>query len=125
MFSFLSDANQFGISQAHAALAATIMAVGETEKFKKRFYIITAAVAFYGMIVSGTRGAIVVPGVGAIIYLLLSKNFKIIIIGFVLMLGVYIFFAHTTALNGVAAVNRMRSAFQASEDESFLVRMEK
>ena len=124
MFSFASDANQFGICQAHCAIVATIFAFSEKSKKRKFFYVITALISYYGMIISGTRGAMIVPGVGALLYLLLSRNRKIIITGAILSAGIYVFLAHTFILNDIGAVSRMRSVFNSSQDQSYIVRME-
>lgn len=123
MFSFASDANQFGISQAHCATVAVVFSIYEKEQRRKIFYLATAFITLYGMFISGTRGAMVIPGVGAIIYLILSKNYRIIAIGSIFGIVIYVFLAHTHILNSVAPIQRMRTVFQASKDESFKLRM--
>jgi hypothetical protein len=124
MFSFLSDANQFGSSQAHVATVAIILAIGEKKIFRKILYILTSFVCFYGMFISGTRGAIIVPIVGLGCYLLLSKNFKILSIGSAVGASLLYLLIFTHVLHGVEPVRRMRTAFSAQEDESFNVRLE-
>jgi len=124
MFSFSSDANQFGCSQAHAGIVAVIFSL-RTDCFKDKLLSwITAIICFYGMFISGTRGAIVIPIIAFLVYLGLSKNFKAIIIGGVIG-GVAIYvLAFTFMFHGVEAVRRMRTTFSAAEDESFKVRIE-
>ena len=123
MFSFLSDANQFGSSQAHAALVAVIFFSGEDKIGRKIFYLLTAIVSFYGMVISGTRGAIIIPIVGFSVYLALSKNYKVLIMGSVLGGLILYMIAFTFVLNSVAPIRRMRTAFNATEDLSFQERL--
>lgn len=124
MFSFLSDANQFGNAQAHTGIVATIILLGKQSKKVKLFAAITAAICFYGMLISGTRGAIVVPGVAFIVYIILSKNFKLMIIGSIFGAVMFHILANTFLFHNVEAVRRMRTAFNATEDASFNVRVE-
>jgi len=65
----------------------------------------------YGMLISGTRGAIAVPGAGFFLFLILKKNFKLTTIGFVAMILVYVFFRYTMLLNSNAQIRRMRTGF--------------
>ena len=124
MFSFSSDANQFGSSQAHAAMVAVIFSFGENRIGRKIFYYITAIVCFYGMVISGTRGAIIIPLVGFAVYLILSRNYKTLILGSVLGGVLLYIIAFTFVFHNVAPIRRMRSAFSATEDASFQVRIE-
>jgi len=124
MFSFSSDANQFGCSQAHAGIVALIFSF-ETKNFKQRsFYWLTAMICFFGMFISGTRGAIIIPVVSFIVYLALSKNFKAIILGGIAGGVLLYILAFTFVLHSVEPIRRMRTAFNATEDKSFIVRME-
>ncbi len=116
VFSFYSDAGQFGASQAHAGVVFGILAVFRKVGVKlKAFYIMVGLMGFFGMIISGTRGAIAVPALGGIMYLILRKNITVLALGGVFMVCVYIFFAHTTIGNGNAEIRRMRSAFDPNE----------
>ena len=82
-----------------------------------------ALAGFFGMLISGTRGAIAVPALGGIMLLILKKNLKVLILGAILGIGVYIFFAHTTIGQGNAEIRRMRTAFDPNEP-SLMVRLE-
>jgi len=64
IFSFLSDAGQFGANQAYSAVVAGIVAMVEKDFRKKIFYIVVAVFGIYGMLLSGTRGAIAIPLAG-------------------------------------------------------------
>ena len=122
VFSFYSDAGQFGSSQAMVALICGIIAVGKVKPWERWFYGIAALVTFIGFAISGTRGALAVPGAGAVVYLIMSKNFKILTIGFLMIAGVFIFLKYTFALQGVEQVRRMRTALNF-EDASLQVRL--
>jgi O-Antigen ligase len=124
VFSFFSDAGQFGASQAHAGVVFGILALFKKGNLKlKSFFAFVAMAGFFGMLISGTRGAIAVPALGGIMFLILKKNIKILILGGVFLIGVYIFFAHTTIGQGNAEIRRMRTAFDPNE-ASLQVRLE-
>ncbi len=121
-FSFMSDAGQFGANQAFSGVVAAIIATAMKEWKKKLFFIIVAIAAFYGMIISGTRGAISVPVAGFAVYFFLRKNKFILMLGFFLLLGFFAFFKFTTIGQGNYNIRRMRSAFDIN-DPSFQVRL--
>ena len=123
VFSFYSDAGQFGASQAHTALVACILAVNEKLRGRKIFYTITALLCTYGMLISGTRGAIAIPIVGLFTYFILIRNFKIIIIGSILFASAFGVLKFTFIGQGVYQINRMRTALNPN-DASFNVRLE-
>lgn len=124
VFSFLSDAGQFGASQGHAFVIGSIIAY-ETKKWgKKVFFGSVALFGLYGMAISGTRGAIAVPVMGFATFLLLSKNLRLISAGFIAAVALYIFFAYTHILQSNYQVKRMRSAIHPTEDASFQVRLD-
>ena len=116
IFSFYSDAGQFGASQAHAGVVFGILALFKKTNLRLRSFFIAVAIGgFFGMMISGTRGAIAVPAIGGFLFLILSKNFKILLLGAVLGIGVYVFFAHTTIGQGNYEIRRMRTAFDPNE----------
>lgn len=116
IFSFYSDAGQFGASQGHAGVVFGILALFKKGNLKlKTFFLVVALSGFFGMLISGTRGAIAVPALGGIVFLILQKNAKILILGAVMGIAVYVFFAHTTIGQGNAEIRRMRTAFDPNE----------
>jgi hypothetical protein len=116
IFSFYSDAGQFGASQAHTAIVFGILAFFKKTNWKhKSFFLCVAFLGFIGMFISGTRGAIAVPAMGGLMFLILRKNIKILILGALFGLSVYVFFAHTTIGQGNAEIRRMRTAFDPNE----------
>jgi len=123
VFSFYSDAGQFGASQAQTGVVAAIIFLHTKIKQEKIFFGIVAIAGFYGMFISGTRGAMIVPFAGFFLYLVLIRNVKLVTIGTILGLIVFVFFKFTTIGNGVYAINRMRTAFDPN-DKSLQVRLE-
>lgn len=123
VFSFYSDAGQFGAAQAHIGVVASIIFIHAKENKEKIFFGILALASFYGMFISGTRGAIAVPAAGFFLYLILIRNVKLVTLGIIMGLAVFIFFKYTTIGSGVYAINRMRTAFDPN-DRSLQVRLE-
>ncbi len=123
VFSFYTDAGQFGASQAHTFLVSAIMAMGPFTRKRKIFYGIAAAFTFWGMMISGTRGALFVPVAGFFIYFVLTKNIKILFLGLLFGVGAFVFLKYTKILQGNYQVARMRTALDPN-DASFQVRLE-
>lgn len=125
VFSFYSDAGQFGAAMAHAALFSIIM-INEPNKFlTKLLYLSLAILFFYAYLISGTRGAFAVIGAGILAYLVLSKNFKVLILGSVLIGTAYYILAFTSIGQNNYDIRRLRTAFvQGSDEASFQVRLQ-
>ncbi|WP_282014861.1 O-antigen ligase family protein [Marinifilum flexuosum] len=124
VFSFFSDAGQFGASQGHAGVVFGILALNRKKWDKiKILYGLVAVLGLYGMMISGTRGAIAVPIMGFALYTFLRKNVRIMILGALMGLSVLIFFKYTTIGSGNYTINRMRTAFDPN-DKSLQVRLE-
>lgn len=116
VFSFYSDAGQFGASQAHTGVVFGILAFFKKGNLKlKSFFAFVALAGFLGMLISGTRGAIAVPALGGIMFLILKKNLKFLVLGGILGISIFIFFAYTTIGQGNAEIRRMRTAFDPNE----------
>lgn len=124
-FSFFSNAGQYGASMGHSGVIFTILALNQKESKKlKYFYALTALLSLYGMMISGTRGAIAVPVMGFALYVVLQKNIKIMVLGAIMGIGVLVFFKYTTIGQGNYTIARMRTAFNPGEDASMQVRLE-
>ena len=123
VFSFLSDAGQFGANQGYSAVVATILAIGFKEWHKKLFFIIVALLGFYGLVISGTRGALSVPFVGFALYFILRKNIWVMGSGFLLLVAFIVFFKFTNIGQDNPEIRRMRSAFDPN-NPSLQVRLE-
>ncbi|WP_165973231.1 O-antigen ligase [Pedobacter sp. ok626] len=122
VFSFYSEAAQFGASQAHIGLMALILALGPIQKKYKVMLLVASALMFYGMLISGTRGALFALIPGAFTAIILSKKFKILIIGGVLGICFICFLKFTYIGNGSYEIYRLRSALNP-DDPSLNVRI--
>lgn len=110
IFSFFTDSSTFGGSMGLSGVVFSIVALNLNHTRKKLFYGFVALVAFYGMIISGTRGAIAVPFAGFAFYAIVSKNFKMLIIGGLLIIGSFSFLKYTTKGNSFYEIRRIRTA---------------
>ena len=124
VFSFFSDAGQFGAAQGAAGIVGALVAASVSGRRKRMFFMAMSFFGFWGMFLSGTRGAMIVPMLGGVVYIVLKKNFKVIAIGGVLLALTYVFFAYTYIGESNPQIRRMRTAFRPTEDASYLVRLE-
>jgi len=122
VFSFYSEAAQFGSSQAHIALVCGILALGPFSWQKRLLLAIASLLLLYGMLTSGTRGAFFVLVVGAFVYLILSKRITILLLGCLLAGGAFFTLKYTAIGNSNGNVFRMRSALDPN-DPSLQVRL--
>jgi hypothetical protein len=123
IFSFLNDAGQFGANQAYSAVVAAIVAMVTKDWRIKLFLILVAFFGLYGMLLSGTRGAISIPLAGFGTFFVLKKNKAVMFSGFVAIVLLFVFFKYTTIAQGNEQIRRMRTAFDPN-DASFQVRLE-
>lgn len=124
IFSFFSDAGQFGAAQAAGGVVGLLMASTVKGKGKQIFFITMGVMGLWGMMLSGTRGAMIVPMIGGVVYIILKKNLRVIIIGGGLLAVIYVFFAYTYIGDSNYQVARMRTAFRPTTDASYIVRLE-
>jgi hypothetical protein len=120
IFSFY-DAAQFGSFQAQFAIISIILAFGNFKLWKRIVLLGIACLFFYGMLLSGTRGVIIVIVVGAFTAIALSKNFKILVLGSFFVLFFLGVLKYTYIGNGSYEIYRLRSALNP-EDASLNVR---
>lgn len=123
VFSFYSDAGQFGASQAMMALLMGILAMGPFSTAKRLLYGVLAMVFFLGFAISGTRGALAVPLFGGLAYLITTRNFKVLSAGLSAMILVFVILKYTFLFQGVEQVVRMRTALDPN-NRSLEVRLE-
>ena len=121
VFSFYSDAGQFGASQAHIGLVALTLAFGPFKWWKRLLLVVAVVMLFYGMLISCTRGALFALVVGAFVAIVLSKQFKMLLVGGVMLLSFLCFLKFTYIGNGNYQIYRLRSALNP-EDPSLNVR---
>ncbi|MCE5205386.1 MAG: O-antigen ligase family protein [Porphyromonadaceae bacterium] len=121
-FSFFTDAASFGCGIGMSMVIFSLAAFYTRSKLLRFYFIVIAMLAGYGMMISGTRAAIAVPFVGYAFFILLSKQWKIIIPGIILIAFVFMFFKYTYIGQENAEIRRMRSAFHVTQDASFQAR---
>jgi O-antigen ligase len=121
VFSFFSDAGQFGASQAQVGLISIIMALGPFKKWKRIVFLGCGLLLLYGMLISGTRGALFALVIGAFVAIILSKNLKVLLLGGLLTLSFLFVLKFTNIGNGNYQIYRLRSALNP-EDPSLNVR---
>src|SRR5690606_2710177 len=122
IFSFFSDAGQFGSGIAHSGVIAAVIALGPFSMRTRIISAIGALLFFFLMILSGTRGALIVPVVGMLVYLFASRNYKLLAAGLMVMVAAYGFLQYTTIANDIYQVRRMRTALDPN-DASLQVRL--
>jgi len=123
VFSFYSDAGQFGVAMAMAAMVGLIVAVGPGSWLRKSIFGLVGLVCLYAMAVSGTRGALFVPAAGGLVYLLVNRNFSLLAVGTVAGLMFFGMLKYTHIGQGNYEIQRLRSALDP-EDASLNVRLE-
>lgn len=123
VFSFLSDAGQFGANQAYTSVVFTIYAMAVTGFRKKLFFRIVAIAGIYGMFISGTRGAMSVVLAGFLVFFILRKNIRVLLFGLSLIVAAFVFFKYTSIGQGNDQIRRMRTAFDPN-DASLQVRLD-
>lgn len=122
IFSFFSDAGQFGANQGFTGVVALIYSM--TKKgCSKIFFIIVGVLGLYGLMISGTRGALSVPFVGFMTFIILRKNLKILSIGLVAISSIVVFFMFTKIGQSNDQIRRMRGAFDPN-NKSLQVRLD-
>lgn len=123
-FSLHSDAGNFGSHMGMIAIVYSLVSFHTSSRKLSIFYFIVAAMGGIGMLMSGTRGAIIVPFGGLMLYCLICKNIKIMIVSTIIGGALYAFFAYTDIGEDNTFIRRMRTAFQPTEDGSYNVRVE-
>lgn len=121
VFSFYSDAGQFGASQAHIGLMALMFALAPIKMWKRVLLGLCGFINIYGMLISGTRGALFAIVVGCLVAIILSKNFKALFVGGMLVLGLLAILKFTHLGDSNYQIYRLRSALNP-EDASLNVR---
>jgi len=122
VFSFYSDAGQFGAAQAHVALVAGILALGPFRTWQRLLLAAAAGVLLIGMFISGTRGALFALMAGTAVALLISKNIKAFVLGSLVALAGFGVLKYTHIGDGNYNIYRMRTALDPN-DPSLHVRL--
>lgn len=123
VFSIYENAGQSGVAQAHAGVIANVLCLHDKRRNYKIFYGIGMLACYYGMAISGTRGALVVPFIGMGVYLVWCRKPLITIAGITVGAAILFILLFTTIGQSNYTVNRMRTAFDPN-DPSFQYRLE-
>ncbi|MEO9513144.1 MAG: O-antigen ligase family protein [Flavobacteriaceae bacterium] len=115
IFSFYSDAGQFGASQGHTGVVFGVLALFAKNRKFQIFCGIVAMAGLLGMMISGTRGAIAVPAMGGVMFILVRKHIPSIVLGAMVGIGIFVFFKYTTIGNDNDQIRRMRTAFDPND----------
>lgn len=122
IFSFYTEAAQFGCSMAQIAIMGIILATGPYSFTKKICYAIIGMIAFYAMLISGTRSAMFVLVGGGFLHLILSKKIRILLIGSIIGIAFFGVLKFTSIGSGNAQIVRLRTSVDP-DDPSFQVRL--
>ncbi len=123
IFSFYSDAGQFGAAQGHAGVVFGVLALFAKNRKFQIFCAIVCLAGLLGMMISGTRGAIAVPAAGGMMFIIIRKHMPSIVLGVLAGVSIFVFFKYTTIGNDNDQIRRMRTAFDPN-DASLQVRLE-
>lgn len=122
-FSFLSDPTAFGILMAHGVVFAIILLLNTENKRYRAALFFSVVFMALGMAYSGTRTAYFMIPSGLVLYVLMTitkRRTMFFAVGFLMFFCVLVF----GPFYGSGTINRIRSTFQMSEDESMNVRDE-
>jgi hypothetical protein len=122
VFSYYSEAAQFGNSQAHIGVICLILALGPFAWWKRGLLGLASFLLLYGMLISGTRGAMFVLVVGLFVYLLLSKQVKVLLVGCLLAGASFGVLKYTHLGDSNPDVYRLRTSLDP-QDPSFQLRL--
>lgn len=120
-WSTFNDAANYGCNAAGSALAFLVTSITSKVKWDRYFFGITGILVTWGMFQSGTRTAMFSMIAGFLVFLVLSKSFRIMVPSAIvggILLGLLIF---TNIGQGNNQIRRMRSAFN-KDDASANVR---
>lgn len=115
IFSYYYDAGTFGAAMGQICIMTAIMVLGPHSWKKRIFYAVLSLAAFVSLALSGTRGALAVPAIGGILYLIMTRNFKVLSIGGGILLAGFIFLKFTTIGNANYDINRLRTALDPND----------
>lgn len=114
-WSNFSDAANYGCNAGATAVAFLIFGITSKIRFDKVFFLLTSFAVLWGMFQSGTRTAMFAFIGGFVVFLVVSKSFKIMIPSAILG-GLFLMMLIFTDIgNGNQQIRRMRSAFDKSD----------
>ena len=120
-FSFFSDAANFGITMGLSMTVFGISGFFMKTRWVKLLFWGAAGASCYGLLISGTRSAVVIPLAGLCAYTVLCKNIKYLILSGGLLIVILFILTQTRIGDSNPLIWRVRSTFD-KEDASFKVR---
>ena len=114
-FSTFSDAANYGCNAAASAVTFMIIAITSKIKWERILFLVISICVIWGMFQSGTRTAIFCMAGGFMVYVVLSKSFRIAIPFGIFFALSMIFLVFTNIGNGNQQIRRMRSAFDKKD----------
>lgn len=121
-FSFLASPADYGLLMAAVALVFLALLLNMKGKWKQRLIFATGLIlSLLAMSYSGTRTATMMFVLGVILYIMMTLN-NIRTMVFTALFGLGFIFLLYGPIYGNGTVNRLRSTFDLSEDESYKVR---
>ena len=115
-FSIFTDAGNYGSNMGFTCVLFGITGLFSKKPGLKTYYLCVSALSLYSMFTTGTRGAIVVPLGGLLLFALISKNIRLMSAATVGGICIYVFFAFTYAGESNYMIRRMRTAFRPNKD---------
>lgn len=122
IFSYYYDAGTYGAAMGQISIMCLIMFLGPFSFKRRVFYLICGLLFFWGLMLSGTRGALAVPAIGGILYLIMIRNARLIIVGTIVMAFSFSFLKFTTIMHSNDQIRRLRTALNP-EDASLHTRL--
>ncbi|HWK04086.1 MAG TPA: O-antigen ligase family protein [Puia sp.] len=120
--SFLSGCTDFGLSMAGTIVIALTFFLGlKTSRNRKLFLLISAILMSMGMAYSGTRTATFMLTLEIFLYIFMTITERRTFV-FAAFFGVLFLFILFAPIYGNGTINRLKSTFQLSSDESLQVR---
>lgn len=123
VFSFFSDAGQFGAVMGSTAVLSGILCFSPVRWKQKVFYAFATVLCVYGLLISGTRGSFFILAAGGLLFLILIKNFKLFALGLFLGVGLLGVLKFTFIGQSNYHIARLRTALDP-EDASLQVRLD-
>ncbi|HMR83044.1 MAG TPA: O-antigen ligase family protein [Niabella sp.] len=114
-FSIFSNAGQFGPSQGQFSMIAFVLSFSVKEWWKKIVLLVLSGLFFYGMMISGTRGAMFAVAGAAVAAMFLTKRFKVFMFGLIAIGLFYGFLKYTNIGSGNYAIVRLRSSVDPND----------
>ena len=99
-FSCFSDAANYGVHSAMAAVTFSISAFFVDSRWKRLYFLFIALCGIYGMGISGTRSAMGVLMGGMLMITIIAKNWKALLGGIFISIGIFVFFYYTNIGSG-------------------------